>query len=58
MDHINKLIELITKLEELNWQYSITHDDRFELYLGNQLKDISKFDIEAITSLIDEIENW
>lgn len=58
MNHINKLIELILKLEELNWQYAITHEDMIEVVLGNRLVEISKYDAKAIHELIEEIEFW
>lgn len=55
MNHINKLIELITLLEERSWQYCITHEDRFELHIGNEFVEFSKFNVEAIEDLIEEI---
>lgn len=55
MEH---LINLISRLEESGWEWSMTFDGNVELYLGNQLRSTSKYDVEAIKALTDEIEYW
>ena len=53
-----KFVELIIKLEERGWQYSVTHEDQIEIFFGNQLEIASKFDNAKIQRLIDEVDNW
>lgn len=57
-EYTKKLIRLIELLEEKDWQYSITHDDRFEIYLGNYFYDVSKFNTKELQQIIDDIEQW
>lgn len=53
-----KLLELIEILEELEWEYSISNEGRFEVYLGNTLFEALKSDTKSLQFLIDTIENW
>lgn len=58
MKHVEKLIKLIELLEVRNWQYEITHDDRFQIHLGNYFYDVSKYDVAQLQQIIDDIEQW
>lgn len=57
-NHTELLVKLIERLEERNWEYSITHDNRFETYLGNYFYNVSKFDIKELQQIIDDIDQW
>ena len=52
------LIEIITFFEERDWQYSITHEDTLEFYLGNRFIEVSKRNTEKLREILDEIKNW
>lgn len=58
MKHIEKLLELVKLLEEREWQYKITEDDRFQITLGNYFYDVSKFNVEQLQQIIDDVNQW
>lgn len=52
-----KFIELITALEEREWEYAIV-DGMLSTILGNQEVVVDKYEDEKIQELIDLIEYW
>lgn len=58
MEHIKAFTNVITYLEEQGWEYSVTFDGKLELYLGNSLRSVSKYDTEMMIMMLDELEYW
>lgn len=52
------LIEVVSLLEEYDWEYAITIDGRIQIELGNEFYDIDKTDINELKELLEEVKSW